>query len=240
MSGNTIKATGRTLKILARSNARLLRKVAQLEREAAEAQHLAYHDSLTGLPNRALLFDRLNQAILQAARQQKVVGLLLLDLDGFKTVNDRLGHNVGDLLLQQVAARLLGCIRGCDTACRYGGDEFVIMLPEASGAEDTEAVKKKLHTRLSVPYRLGDHLVAIGASIGAAVFKADTGSCAELIGAADAAMYRAKVNSVATAWRQYVPNGNLGYQDEYESCRPCLRTGATNADAGAATRRSLR
>lgn len=207
MSGNTTAVPARAVETLAESNARLLRRVQQLECEVAQAQHRVYHDSLTGLPNRALLLDRLNQAMLQAKRQHKAVGLLLLDLDRFKTVNDQFGHNVGDLLLQQVAARLLGCIRGCDTACRYAGDEFVIMLPEAGGAEDTEVVKEKLRTRLSLPYRLGEHLVTIGASIGAAVFKAGTVSCDELIGAADAAMYRAKAHSVATTWRRYAPNG---------------------------------
>jgi diguanylate cyclase len=222
VSGNTIEVLGRAVETLAETNARLLRKVAQLECEVAQAHHLAYHDSLTGLPNRALLLDRLNQAMLQATRQQKVVGLLLLDLDGFKTVNDRFGHNVGDLLLQQVATRLLGCIRGCDTACRYGGDEFVIMLPEAGGAEDTEAVKQKLRTRLSVPYRLGEYVVAIGASIGAAVFKAGTVSCVELIDAADSAMYRAKAHSVATARRRYAINGNRDYQDEHQESQPRL------------------
>jgi len=211
MSGGETKVLERALETLAQSNARLVRKVAQLESRLAEARRLAHHDSLTGLPNRALLFDRLKQAILQAERQQKAVGLLLLDLDGFKAVNDQLGHNMGDLLLQQVAARLLGCIRGCDTACRYGGDEFIIMLPEAGGAEDAEAVQQKLRARLSVPYRLGDHLVAIGASIGAAVFKADARSCAELIGAADAAMYRAKAYG-ETAWRRRVSDGNRDYR----------------------------
>ena len=227
MSGGETKVLERAVETLAQSNARLLRKVAELESRLAEARHLAHHDLLTGLPNRALLFDRLKQAILQAERQQKAVGLLLLDLDGFKVVNDQLGHNMGDLLLQQVAARLLGCIRGCDTACRYGGDEFIIMLPEAGGAEDAEAVQQKLRARLSVPYRLGDHLVAIGASIGAAVFKADARSCAELISAADAAMYRAKAYG-ATAWRRRVSDGNRDYRDERARSQPqCSRPGCS-------------
>lgn len=184
---------------LAASNVRLLQKVAQLEREVAQARHLAYHDALTGLPNRALLLDRMKQALLQAQRQHKAVGVLLLDLDRFKGVNDQLGHNAGDLILQQVAARLSGCIRGCDTACRYGGDEFVILLPEIRGAEDVAAVEQKVSACLSIPHRMGDRLVVIGASIGTAVFKEDGASCSELIGAADAAMYRAKTHCVA--WR---------------------------------------
>jgi diguanylate cyclase (GGDEF)-like protein len=214
MSGDTTGVPARAVETLAESNARLLLKVAQLEYEVAQARHLAYNDVLTGLPNRALLLDRLEQAMLQAGRQHKAVGLLLLDLDHFKTVNDRFGHNMGDLLLHHVAARLLRGIRGCDTACRYGGDEFVIMLPAARGADDTEVVKEKLRTRLSLPYRLGDHLVTIGTSIGAAVYTGGAASCAELIAAADSAMYRAKAHSVAVTWRRYGPSENWDYRDE--------------------------
>src|SRR4051812_38244840 len=115
------------METLAESNDRLRKRVAELERELTHARHLAYHDPLTGLPNRALLLDRLMQAMAQAQRQHKVVGLLLLDLDCFKSINDKLGHNAGDLILQEVAERLSSCIRACDTACRYGGDEFVIL-----------------------------------------------------------------------------------------------------------------
>jgi diguanylate cyclase (GGDEF)-like protein len=177
---------------LAERNQRLMLRVMQLEREAKLAHHLAYHDPLTGLPNRALLLDRLGQAMLQATRQRKTVALLMIDLDRFKYVNDRFGHNAGDLLLQQVAARLLNCLRGCDTACRYGGDEFVIMLPEIAGNEVAEAVGKKIRKHLSPPYRLGNHRVAVGLSMGVALFTTGSMSCSEFIGLADAAMYRAK------------------------------------------------
>src|ERR1700756_1647387 len=122
MSGNTTEIPGRTAEMLAESNARLLRRVAQLECEVAQAHHFAYHDELTGLPNRALLLDRLNQALVRAKRQRKQLALLLLDLDEFKEINDRLGHVAGDKLLREVAERLSSCIRGSDTACRYGGD----------------------------------------------------------------------------------------------------------------------
>jgi diguanylate cyclase (GGDEF)-like protein len=192
LNKNTHVASSSMVETLAESNLRLLQKVTQLEHEAAEARYLAYHDWLTGLPNRALLLDRLQQAMLQAERQHKAVGLLLLDLDRFKNVNDHLGHNAGDLILQAVAARLSGCIRGCDTACRYGGDEFVILLPEIRGTDDMEAVAQKVSVCLSIPHRLGDRLVVVGASIGTAIFKEGGASCGELIGAADAAMYRAK------------------------------------------------
>lgn len=186
---------------IAESNVRLLQQVAQLEHEVAQARHLAYHDPLTGLPNRALLLDRLKQAMLQAERQHKAVGVLLLDLDHFKSVNDQLGHNAGDLILQRVAARLSACIRGCDTACRYAGDEFVILLPEIRGTADVKAVAHKVGACLSIPHRIGDRVVVIGASIGTAICREGGASCGELIGAADAAMYRAKTHCVATVWR---------------------------------------
>ncbi|HKZ72795.1 MAG TPA: GGDEF domain-containing protein [Steroidobacteraceae bacterium] len=184
----------RYIKLLSRRNARLVRRVARLEREAARVRHLAYHDPLTGLANRSLLLDRLEQAMLQAERQHKAVGLLLLDLDHFKSINDELGHAAGDQLLQQVAERLSGCIRGCDTACRYGGDEFVIMVPEIGGPEDADAVVQKIRARLSAPYLLDGRLVAMSVSIGSALFKAGGAGCGELIGEADTAMYRAKAH----------------------------------------------
>lgn len=172
--------------------ARLRRKIAWLEREVALARRFAYHDQLTGLPNRSLLLDRLEQALAQATRQHHKVGVLLLDLDDFKKVNDELGHHAGDAILKSVAARLLGCIRVCDTACRYGGDEFVILLPEIENADQLDRVKLKIRQRLIRPHRLGEHSIVVGGSIGSALFREDAESCAELIGIADASMYRAK------------------------------------------------
>jgi diguanylate cyclase len=174
------------------SPARLLRKIQQLEREVALARRFAYHDPLTGLPNRALMLDRLEQAMAQANRQHKKVGVLLLDLDDFKRVNDELGHQAGDTVLQGVADRLRGCIRACDTACRYGGDEFVILLPEIRGAEELEWVRRKIARQFWLPYDVGKRSVVIGGSIGSALFRQDADSCVALIGVADAAMYRAK------------------------------------------------
>jgi diguanylate cyclase (GGDEF)-like protein len=99
-----------------------------------------------------LLLDRLHQALGQAVRQHKQVVLLLLDLDGFEAVNDRLGHATGDKLLRAVADRLVACLRSADTACRDGGDEFVVMLPETNGHEDSAAVERKIRAKLSVPF----------------------------------------------------------------------------------------
>ena len=184
---------------LVRSNARLTRKLVLLRREAAQARHLAYHDQLTGLPNRSLLMDRLTQAMAQAARQHKQVGLLLLDLDQFKSVNDRLGHAAGDSVLQQVARRLSASIRSCDTACRYGGDEFVIMLPEIDGWASANAVAHKIRTRLAAPYLLDDRVIVLTASIGIAMYRADGRDGSELIREADSAMYLAKARGDSAA-----------------------------------------
>jgi diguanylate cyclase (GGDEF)-like protein len=177
---------------LGQSPARLRRKIEQLEHEVALARRFAYHDPLTGLPNRALMLDRLKQAMAQATRQRKKVGVLLLDLDDFKRVNDELGHQAGDAVLQAVADRLRGCIRACDTACRYGGDEFVVLLPEIQGTQELERVRRKIYQQLWLPHRIGKRTLVIGGSIGSALFRQDAESCVALIGAADAAMYRAK------------------------------------------------
>jgi len=174
---------------------RLRQKVSLLEQEVAQVHHFAYHDELTGLPNRSLLRDRLNQAIVQAARQNKQVGLLMVDLDGFKNVNDRLGHAAGDKLLQQVANRLLSCIRGADTACRYGGDEFVVLLPEIDGENSAAEVAQKLHARLSMPYVVDGNPITVTSSIGVAVYPGDGSSQDDLIRRADVAMYLAKSHS---------------------------------------------
>ncbi len=187
------------IEMLVRSNARLTRKLVRLRRKAAQARYLAYHDQLTGLPNRSLLMDRLTQAMAQAARQHKQVALLFLDLDQFKSVNDRLGHAAGDRVLQQVAERLSASIRSCDTACRYGGDEFVIMLPEIDGWASANAVAHKIRTRLAAPHVLDDRAVVLTASIGIAMYRADGRDGSQLIREADSAMYLAKARGDSAA-----------------------------------------
>ncbi len=155
-------------------------------------RHLAYHDTLTRLPNRRLLADRLDQAVRNAARNGHRVGLLLIDLDGFKKVNDHHGHAAGDRVLEAVASRLREAVRDADTVARMGGDEFVVLLPEIEVKEDAITVAEKIHAIINEPIADGPHAHAIGTSIGISVFP-DHGESAEaLLHRADHAMYIGK------------------------------------------------
>ncbi|HUF22465.1 MAG TPA: diguanylate cyclase [Burkholderiales bacterium] len=171
---------------------RLRLKVVRLEQELEEVRHFAHHDALTGLPNRTLLLDRLDQAITQATRQHQCVGLLMLELDGFRDVNAKRGHATGDKLLQQVAQRLLSCIRSADTACRYGGDEFVVLLRDLDSAKGAAEAAQKLGSILSRPYEIDNHPISVSASIGVVVSPRDGMDPHELVRRADIAMYLAK------------------------------------------------
>jgi diguanylate cyclase len=174
----------------------LRQKLSTLTKQFAHVRYFALHDELTGLSNRSLLQDRLKQALALSDRQQKPVALLFIDLDKFKSVNDTLGHDVGDQLLQEVAARLSDSIRCGDTACRYGGDEFLILLTEIEGEAGVISVMEKIQARLSIPYLLEGHTVSISASIGTVIYENDGQNYTDLIKQADSAMYRAKINKV--------------------------------------------
>ncbi|HEX6154741.1 MAG TPA: diguanylate cyclase, partial [Burkholderiales bacterium] len=154
--------------------------------------YLAQFDPLTGLPNRALLADRLSQTIVQAKRRNLPVAVLFIDLDGFKAVNDMHGHGGGDQLLKQVAGRLLSAVRTGDTVARISGDEFAIVLAELVRPEDAALVAQKVIESLGESLRVQDSEVFVTASVGIAAFPADGSDAETLIGAADAAMYRAK------------------------------------------------
>jgi diguanylate cyclase len=184
------------IETLIERNLALTQALTLLTQKESKARHIAYHDELTGLPNRRLLQDRLKQAVAQAARQNKQVVVMLLDLDGFKSINDRLGHPVGDHLLQQVAKRLTGCVRMADTVCRYGGDEFVVMLPEFEDGDTAAAVAEKIRIQLEMPYVLDGELVTVRASIGVAEYPCDGSNYRALIKQADIAMYRAKAGNL--------------------------------------------
>ena len=169
------------------------------EKQAAqdEIKHLAFYDFLTGLPNRRLLIDRLKQAMAGSVRSGKEGALLFIDLDDFKTLNDSLGHDMGDLLLKQVAQRLETCVREGDTVARFGGDEFVVMLEDLSeqsmeSAAQTKAVGEKILSTLNLPYQLGSYVSHSTPSIGATLFVDHNASVDELVKQADIAMYQAK------------------------------------------------
>ncbi len=156
--------------------------------------HLAHHDSLTGLPNRLLLQDRVERAIEFARRDQSRIALLFLDLDHFKIVNDSLGHAVGDELLKRVSARLSGVLRRSDTVARLGGDEFMILASDVGSAAEIAEIAGKIAEALAAPVELAGHTLNIGGSIGVAVFPEDGGDFPTLMQHADTAMYRAKHN----------------------------------------------
>lgn len=157
------------------------------------ARHLAYFDSLTDLPNRRMLEDRLDQGLINARRYHRSLAVMFMDLDNFKNVNDTHGHHVGDQLLQVVADRLKRCIRAGDTVGRSGGDEFIIVLPEISNPEDAEIVAKKIIAAVDAPITIGGACLHVGASIGVAVYPVSgTDDAPELMKKADQAMYQAK------------------------------------------------
>ncbi|MGE0863916.1 MAG: putative bifunctional diguanylate cyclase/phosphodiesterase [Vicinamibacterales bacterium] len=179
---------------LAPAVARELRE-AEIRRERQLANqrvaYLAYHDSLTDLPNRALFHDRLQQAILRSHRDEKGLALLLIDLDGFKEVNDALGHHAGDLVLQEVATRLRGTLRASDTVARLGGDEFAVLLPATDVNRAELAARKVLHD-LEHPFDAGGRPLMMSASIGIAGAPVHAATGEELLQKADSAMYLAK------------------------------------------------
>jgi len=167
---------------------------AELERKRAEGKirNLAYHDALTGLPNRVLLNDRLEMALASSRRNQNKLAVLFIDFDGFKGINDRLGHALGDQLLKAVAERLRQCLRKQDTVARLGGDEFVVLLPEIHAPADAGNLARKLLTVVRAPFELGGEVVHITLSIGVAIYPKDGESSKTLLKHADEALYRAK------------------------------------------------
>ncbi|UVK37532.1 EAL domain-containing protein [Mesorhizobium sp. AR10] len=166
-----------------------------IERKLAEDQihFMANHDVLTGLPNRALLEDRLSQAVLYAQRYDRWVTVVFIDLDNFKLVNDTLGHNAGDVLLKTVASRMVECVKATDTVVRLGGDEFVIVLfDQPTNADLIAETLQKIRTAIAEPVHIGKHRLRTTASIGIANYPKDGTSPDTLLANADAAMYRAK------------------------------------------------
>ena len=174
------------------ANTRLESEIAERKQAEERARHLADHDALTGLPNRRLLEDRLTQALALSYRNRQQTAVMFIDLDRFKTINDSLGHSVGDQLLKEVAVRLVKQLRIGDTICRIGGDEFVVVLPEVKRTSDVAQVAQKVIEQLSLPAVVEERELTVTPSIGISVFPEDGRDAETLIRNADAAMYHAK------------------------------------------------
>lgn len=166
--------------------------ITEMRRKDERIHHLAFHDALTGLPNRTLMLDRLQHAVVRSQREQSRVSVIFIDLDRFKSVNDGLGHDIGDLLLQQVAQRIKGRLRAMDTVARLGGDEFVVLMEDLKDAEYCASLAQQLIAAIARPMKLRQHTVEIGASLGLAFFPEDGTDALELMKRADMAMYAAK------------------------------------------------
>lgn len=175
-----------------RGNALVFHDVSASRRLAAQLRHQATHDALTGLPNRELMLDRLEQSLRQAQRRERLLALLFLDLDRFKHINDTLGHDIGDQLLRQVAGRLRDAVRRTDTVCRLGGDEFVILAAEPARVEDVADLAEKIVGVMARPFLLNRHELHLTTSIGIALYPDDGVSRDVLLKHADIAMYHAK------------------------------------------------
>ncbi len=179
---------------LAGANAQLQGEIVERRQAEARVHHMAYHDSLTGLPNRSLLADRLDRAMLAALRSERLLAVMFIDLDRFKTINDTLGHLTGDQLLKDVASRLCRAVRASDTVARLGGDEFVVLVPGIRSSDEASNVAQKIIEALAECFPLEGRNLHITPSIGISVFPDDGGDVETLMRHADAAMYHAKAN----------------------------------------------
>gem|GEM_PF-2572658 len=177
--------------------------VTEQKRIEHELDQLAFYDRLTGLPNRRLLEDRLERLLAYAQRRQETIGVIFLDLDRFKPINDQYGHAVGDWLLQGVATRMQASVRASDTVARIGGDEFIVLLPDAGTPDEATAVAEKIRLNVETPFLRPDgQSLEVSASLGLALYPHHAHAARDLLHFADDAMYRAKKagrNSVATA-----------------------------------------
>jgi len=206
-----LQAAQRENDCLKTRNQSLAQELAAASQRGTEAHHLAHHDGLTGLPNRLLLMQRLQNGISEACQSQSQLALLFIDLDRFKFVNDRLGHTVGDKLLTIVATRLLAAIRTGDIACRYGGDEFVVLLSDIGDASVVGVIAEKVRTRIEGCYGIDGNDIHIRASIGFALYPAHGEHCDALLKHADASMYQSKAER--SSRRDHVPVSSLAPLD---------------------------
>ena len=175
----------------------ITREINELKNAEVALQDIATHDTLTGLPNRYLMFDRLNQLLVRAERFATGFAVLFIALDGFKQINDSRGHDVGDLVLREVAERLSQSVRAADTVARIGGDEFVVLLEAIRAGPDTIALAQKIEAAIGAPFSLPGGDATVTVSIGIGVYPDDGRDAEELLKAADVAMYRAKREAAA-------------------------------------------
>lgn len=173
-------------------NKDLIKEIADKEKAEESLEYIAYHDELTDLPNRNLLIDRINDSIETARRNQQELGILFIDLDRFKAINDSLGHNIGDRLIKKVAERLSETLRKEDTISRNGGDEFVVVIKRMQNSDEAILIAQKLIESLTNIFEIDSHKIHIGASIGISVYPNDGSSAVELVRNADTAMFSAK------------------------------------------------
>jgi diguanylate cyclase (GGDEF)-like protein len=183
---------------LALTNEQLRKEIAERERSQAEIHYLAHHDSLTGVGNRVLLRQQLEQALQRSSRKNEAVAVLFIDLDGFKSVNDSLGHSVGDGLLKCIALRLVESVREGDRVARLGGDEFAVIQMEAEQPNGAAVLASRLLRLIAKPHEVDGHQLSIGASIGIAVASGDQRTPDDILKSADLAMYRAKADGRGT------------------------------------------
>jgi diguanylate cyclase (GGDEF)-like protein/PAS domain S-box-containing protein len=189
--------------------------ITERKQHEAKLEHLASHDSLTGLPNRSLLRDRIDQAIVKARRDGNMVAVVFVDLDHFKLINDSLGHHVGDRLLLEVAARLATCVRSQDSVARQGGDEFVLVLTEQHGDDETLAIVNRLLEVISQPWMNDGQEYGLSCSIGISCYPQDGEDPDTLLRCADAAMYKSKGSGRST-YHFYTPELNDAISERLE------------------------
>jgi diguanylate cyclase (GGDEF)-like protein len=198
----------RELEALRCTNAQLIHELAALRAREAETQRLADRDGLTGLYNRRRMLELLEAAITEARQHWQCVGLLFIDLNGFKGINDEYGHGAGDKILTSVATRIAGRVRNGDIVCRYGGDEFVVILPSVPNADSVSRVAETIRERVALPYWINGDEQHLSAAIGESIFPHDGDNAAVLLHRADQAMYRLKTRM----GRPMLTLGNTPYE----------------------------
>jgi diguanylate cyclase (GGDEF)-like protein len=190
--------------------------VTHRRKESERDHYLAYHDVLTGLPNRAFFLDMQQKIISHAKRTQHMIATLFLDLDGFKPVNDNFGHDMGDQLLVAVAERLRAAVRQADTVARFGGDEFAVLITDIADVKIVALLARKLVDILSKPFVLRGHKFEVRASVGIAIYPSDGDSAQTLLAHADQAMYRAKYDG-GNRFRFYGPESDQGRDKQIDT-----------------------